>query len=130
MERADISEESDNVTSHNFSWIMIVANPGSSLYLGTNKAMKRDTKCIDLIGSGLFQDMSKLERMRVGRLLIIPLPASGNQPLLAFVMSGDNSYLGHMAFPILNTCDDPDGNPFGSAPAKAFTSTKPSPPGQ
>ena len=118
MERADISEESDNVTSHNFSWIMIVANPGSSLYLGTNKAMKRDTKCIDLIGSGLFQDMSKLERMRVGRLLIIPLPASGNQPLLAFVMSGDNSYLGHMAFPILNTFNDPDGNPLWVCPSK------------
>ena len=101
------------MTSHNFSWIMIVANPGSSLYLGTNKAMKRETKCIDLIGSGLFQDMSKLERMRVGRLLIIPLPASDNQPHLAFVMSGDNSYLGHMTFPILDTCDGPDGNPLG-----------------
>ena len=70
-------------------------NSGSLPYLGTNKAMKRDkVHWFDWFWFISGYEI-KLKRMRVGRLLIIPLPAGDNQPHLAFVMSRIDSRLGH-----------------------------------
>ena len=72
-------------------------NSGSLPYLGTNKAMERDkVHWFDWFWFISGYEI-KLKRMRVGRLLIIPLPAGDNQPHLAFVMSRIDSRLGHVA---------------------------------